>query len=121
MPTAEPDFAQAEEITFEAAQHGSLTEAQAEWIKAFYGNVESRMLNLYDAARLGAWRIYDAKKLAAYWQDQTEWFSTQLRHTKQLEENLLALGVPSQPALAKTIQSLTDIVEACRGAYEFHA
>lgn len=121
MPTAEPDFAQAEEITSEAAKAGSLTPAQAEWIDAFYRNVESRMLNLYDAARLGAWRIYDRKRIADYWQEQTEWFNTQLVHIGRLEENLSALGVPAQPALRSAIQTLTQIVEACRGAYELHA
>jgi hypothetical protein len=121
MPTAEPDFELAEEITVEPAQAGSLTDEQAQRIDLFYRNIESRMRNLYDAARLGAWRIYDSKKLAAYWQEQTEWFNTQLKHTERLEEKLLALGVPSQPALRSAIQTMTEIVEACRGAYEFHA
>jgi hypothetical protein len=47
MPTLEPDFELAERIPFEAAQQDSLAPQQAEWIEAFYQNVESRMLNLY--------------------------------------------------------------------------
>lgn len=121
LPTLEPDFAQAEEITREAAQAGSLTPQQAEWIEAFYRNVEGRMLNLYDAARLGAWRIYDRKKVGGYWQEQADWFAKQLFHTQRLEDNLKALGVPEQSALRSAIQTLTDIVEACRAAYELLA
>ena len=121
MPTLEPDFEQAEEITREAAQAGSFTPQQAEWMEAFSRNVEGRMLNLYDAARLGAWRIYDRKKVAGYWQEQADWFAKQLSHTRHLEDNLKALGVPEQPALRSAIQTLSDIVEACRGAYELLA
>jgi hypothetical protein len=122
MPTLEPDFEQAEEITLEAARvGGSLMPQQAEWIEAFCRNVEGRMLNLYDAGRLGAWRIYDRKKLAGYWQEQADWFAKELSYTQRLEDNLKALGVPEQPALRSAIQTLTDIVEACRGAYELLA
>jgi hypothetical protein len=121
MLTLEPDFEQAEEIVFEAAQRGSLTPQQAEWIEAFHRNVEGRMLNLYDAARLGAWRIYERKKVAAYWQEQGEWFAKQLSRTQRLEDNLKGLGFEKQPALRSAIQTLTDIVEACRGAYELLA
>jgi hypothetical protein len=121
MLTLEPDFGQAEEVTLEAARAGSLTPQQAEWIEAFYRNVEGRMLNLYDAARLGAWRIYDRKKVAIYWQEQAEWFAKQLSYTQRLEDNLKVLGIPEQPTLRSAIQTLTDIVEACRGAYELLA
>ncbi|SRR5260370_3867202 len=121
MPTLEPDFEQAEEITLEAARAGSFNPQQAEWIEAFYRNVEGRMLNLYDAARLGAWRIYERRKVAAYWQEQAEWFAKQLSYTQRLEDNLKALGIEEQPALRSAIQTLTDIVEACRGAYELLA
>jgi hypothetical protein len=121
MLSLEPDFQLAEQITSEAAQQGSLTPQQAEWIEAFYRNVENRMLNLYDAARLGAWWIYNRKDIAAYWGEQTEWFNTQLFYTRRLEKKLLAIGVPEQPALRSAVQTLSDIVEACRGAYELLA
>lgn len=121
MLTLEPDFDQAEEVTLEAARQGSLTPQQAEWIDAFYRNVEGRMVNLYDAARLGAWRIYDRKKVASYWQEHAEWFAVQLSYTQRLEDNLKGLGVEARPALRSAIQTLTDIVEACRGAYELLA
>jgi hypothetical protein len=121
MPTVEPDFELAEEIAGEASQEGTLTDAQAEFIDAFYRNVKSRMLDLYDAARLGAWRIHDREKVAAYWKEQTKWFEIQLVHTDRLAEKLRLHGVPEQPALAKAIQTLKEIVEACAGAYEFHA
>ena len=78
------------------------------------------MLNLYDAARLGAWRIYDREQLAVYWKEQAEWFSVQLAHTERLE-HLADLGVPEQKALHEAINSLREIVEACSGAYELHA
>jgi hypothetical protein len=46
-PFLEPDFEQAEAIALDAGQHGSFTPQQAEWIEAFYKNVEDRMLNIY--------------------------------------------------------------------------
>lgn len=119
--TLEPAYKEAELIAAEATVQGGLSPEQAEWIDAFYRNVETRMLNFYDAARLNAWRIYEREKVAAYWKEQLYWFSSQLLLTKQLAENLSRIRIPAQSAIEKTIQTLTDIVEACRGAYEFHA
>lgn len=121
MPILEPDFDSAESITFEAGIHGGFTPAQAEWIEAFYRNVESRMLNLYDGARLRAGRIYDAKKLAGHWQEQAEWFGQMLDGMRRKEKDLANFGIPKPEALGSLIQTLIDIVAACRGAYEFHA
>jgi hypothetical protein len=118
MPTLQPDFAQAEEIMLEAARNGSFTGQQAEWIEAFYQNVEGRMLNLYDAARLGAWRLYDRKQVATYWKEQAEWFNGQLRFMRGTETKLAGIGMAKPPALAVAIQTLAEIVEACRAASE---
>jgi hypothetical protein len=120
MLTLEPDFKQAESIA-RGAKDGVLTDEQAQWIDGFYRNVQGRMLNLYDAARLGAWQIYDREQLAAYWKEQAEWFGVQLAHTERLEQHLADLGVPEQKALHDAINSLREIVEACSGAYELHA
>jgi hypothetical protein len=46
-------------------------------------NAETRLVNLYNAARLGAWRIYEREKAAAYWKEQIEWFETALRRLEQ--------------------------------------
>src|SRR6266700_2231896 len=108
MPTLEPDFEQAEAITYDAAIHGGFTPAQAEWIDAFYHNVESRMLNLYDGARLRAWRIYDAKKLADHWQEQAEWFAQMLDSMHRREKRIANLGVAKPEALGSLIETLSD-------------
>jgi len=55
-----------------------------------------------------------------YWQEQAEWFNTQLAHTQHLEKNLSALGVPPQPALRSAIRTLTrsgrtDLFQTDRG------
>jgi hypothetical protein len=121
MPTLEPDFEAAEAINIEAAIHGGFTPAQAEWIEAFYRNVESRMLNLYDGARLRAGRISEAKKLADHWQEQTEWFAQMLDSMRRREKTVANLGIEKPEALGSLIETLNDIVAACRGAYEFHA
>jgi hypothetical protein len=81
-PALEPDFEQAEAISIDAGQHGSFTPQQSEWIEAFYKNVEDRMLNIYDGARLRAWRISDRQELAGYWQEQADWFDQMLARMK---------------------------------------
>jgi len=120
MLTLEPDFKQAESIA-RCAKDGVLTDEQAQWIDGFYRNVQGRMLNLHDAARLGAWQIYDRGQLAAYWKEEAEWFGVQLARTERLEQHLADLGVPEQKAMHDAINSSREIVEACSGAYELHA
>jgi hypothetical protein len=119
--TLEPAYEEAELLVTEATALGGLSPEAAAWVDAFYRNVETRMLNFYDAARLGAWRIYEREKVAAYWKEQLDWFNGQLLLTQQLARNLSRIRIPAQPAIEQTIQTLTDIVEACRGAYELHA
>jgi hypothetical protein len=121
MPTLEPDFAQAESIILDAAPHGQLNEQQAQRIEAFYRNAQSRYLNLYDGARLGAWRIYDREKVAGYWKEQTDWFSAQRQFIENTKAKVSALGIAAPPVLGEAIQTLTEIIEACAGAYELHA
>ena len=82
-PPLEPDFEQAEAISADAGQHGSFTPQQSEWIEAFYKNVEGRMLNIYDGARLRAWRINDRQELAGYWQEQADWFDQMLARMQE--------------------------------------
>ena len=115
--TLEPAYEEAELI----ATEGELSPEQAEWIDAFYRNVQTRMLNLYDGARLGAWRIYEREKVATYWKEQFDWFNGQLEFTLRTKAKLDAIPFAIPPALSDAIQTLTDIVEACRGAYEFHS
>jgi hypothetical protein len=121
MPTLEPDFETADTIIFEARWHGSFTPVESEWIEAFYRNVESRMLNLYDGARLRAARMYEAKKVAGYWQEQADWFAQMLGNMERRQKDIRDIGIPEPEALRSLIETLIEIVVACRGAYEFHA
>jgi hypothetical protein len=121
MPILEPDFAAADSITFEAGIQGGFTTAQAEWIEGFYRNVESRMLNLYDGARLRAGRIYDRKKIAGHWQEQAEWFDQMLDSMHRREKDMANLSIAKPESFNSLIETLSDIVAACRAAYEFHA
>jgi hypothetical protein len=79
------------------------------------------MLNLYDRARLEGSRIYDRKAAAAHWKNKLDWFSKQLALNLHTEASFTALGDPVPEDLAETIQTITDIVEACSGHYELHA
>jgi len=56
----------------EAAKEGGVAEIQTEWLDAYYRNAAGQILNLYERARLVAWRIYDSEEAAEYWQEQTE-------------------------------------------------
>jgi hypothetical protein len=121
MPTLELDFTEADEVVNEAANQGGAAETQAAWLNAFYQNAERRLLNLYDRARLGAWRIYDREQVAAYWQEQTKWFENMLRNLERSQEKVSSFGLPEIPALRSASQTVREIVEACRGSYELFA
>jgi hypothetical protein len=71
MPILELDLAEADEVVNEALLEGGPAEKQTMWLEAFYQDAERRFLNIYDRARLRAWRIYDRKQAAAHWQQQT--------------------------------------------------
>ena len=120
-PFLEPDFEQAEAISVDAGQHGSFTPQQSEWIEAFYKNVEDRMLNIYDSARLRAWRINDRQELAEYWQDQADWFDQMLARMQEARKTLKEFCVPEPGTLRAVIETLTELVAACRGAHELLA
>ena len=115
-PALEPDFEQAEAICVDAGQHGSFTPQQSEWIEAFYKNVEDRMLNIYDGARLRAWRIDSRQELAAFWQEQAGWFDQMLGRMQEARKTLRGFCVTEPAALRSLIETLTDLVAACRGA-----
>jgi hypothetical protein len=117
--TLEPAYDQAESLTTEA--RGTLSREQSEWVDAFYRNVQNRMLNLYDGARLGAWRIYEREEVAAYWKEHLNWFNQQLEFIRRTKSNIEALRAPVPEALNSAIETLTDIVQACAGHYELHA
>jgi hypothetical protein len=119
-PFLEPDFEQAEVVVFDAGQYGSFAQ-QSEWIEAFYKNVEDRMLNIYDAARLRAWRINDRQELAGYRQEQADWFDQMLARMQEARKTLRGFCVPEPAALRSLIENLTELVEACRGAHVFLA
>jgi hypothetical protein len=120
-PFLEPDFEQAEAISVDAGQHGSFTPQQSEWIEAFYKNVDDRMLNIYDGARLRAWRINDRQELAEYWQDQADWFDQMLARMQEARKTLKGFCVPEPAALRSLIETLTELVEACRSAHQLLA
>jgi hypothetical protein len=117
--TLEPAYDQAESLTTEA--RGTLSREQSEWVDAFYRNVQSRMLNLYDGARLGAWRIYERERVAAYWKEQLDWFAHQLEFIQRTRSNLDILRAPIPEALIAATETLSDIVEACKCHHEIHA
>ena|SRR5271165_3432516 len=121
MATLELDFTEADEVVNEAANAGGAAETQTAWLDAFYQNAERRLLNIYDRARLGAWRIYDREQAATYWQEQTEWFEDILRILKRAQEKISIYALPEIPALRSAIQTVTEIVEACRGSHELFA
>ena len=120
-PALEPDFEQAEAISVDAGQHGSFTPQQSEWIEAFYRNVEGRMLNIYDGARLRAWRINNRQEFADYWQEQADWFDQMLTRMQEARKTLKGFCVPEPAALRSLIETLTELVAACRGAYQLLA
>jgi hypothetical protein len=122
MPSfLEPDFEQAEAISLDAGQRGAFTPQQSEWIDAFYKNVEGRMLNIYDGARLRAWRISDRQEFAEYWQEQADWFDQMLTRMREAGKSLKGFCMPEPAALRSLIETLTELVEACRGAHAFLA
>ena len=120
-PFLEPDFEQAEAIAFDAGQRGSFTPQQSEWIEAFYKNVEDRMLNIYGGARLRAWRINDRQELAGYWQEQADWFDQMMARMHEARKTLRGFCVPEPAALRSLIETLSELVAACRGAHELLA
>ena len=117
-PALEPDFEQAEAISVDAGQHGSFTPQQSEWIEAFYKNVEDRMLNIYGGARLRAWWINNRQELAQFWQEQAEWFHQTLTRMHEARKTLKGFCVPEPRALRSLIETLTELVAACRGAQQ---
>jgi hypothetical protein len=120
-PALEPDFEQAEAICVDAGQHGSFTPQQSEWIEAFYKNVEDRMLNIYDGARLRAWRINSRQELAAFWQEQAGWFDQMLGRMQEARKKLRGFCVTEPAALRSLIETLSELVAACRGAQQLLA
>src|SRR5260370_41994327 len=120
-PFLEPDFEQAEAIALDAGQHGSFTPQQSEWIEAFYKNVEDRMLNIYGGARLRAWRINDRQELAEYWREQADWFYQMLARMEEARKTLKGFCLPEPAALRSLIETLTELVEACRSAHQLLA
>ena len=120
-PFLEPDFEQAEAVVFDAGQHGSFTPQRSEWIEAFYKNVEDRMFNIYDGARLRAWRINSRQELAAFWQEQAGWFDQMLGRMQEARKTLRGFCVTEPAALRSLIETLTDLVAACRGAQQLLA
>ena len=113
-PFLEPDFEQAEAVVFDAGQHGSFTPQRSEWIEAFYKNVEDRMLNIYDGARLRAWRINDR-------QEQADWFDQMLARMQEARKTLRGFCVSEPATLRALIETLTELVAACRGAHQLLA
>ena len=120
-PALEPDFEQAEAISVAAGQHGSFTPQQSEWIEAFYKNVEDRMLNIYDGARLRAWRINNRQEFAEYWQEQADWFDQMLARMHEARKKLTEFCLAEPAALRSLIETLTELVAACRVAHQLLA
>ena len=95
--------------------------SQVKWVEAFLENADARLLNIYDGARIISRQFSDRQQAAQYWKDNAELFSDMLRHLRRIEDKLRASHLAQPEGLAKIIQTATDIVEACRGAHEFHS
>jgi hypothetical protein len=98
-----------------------LLHSNPKWIEAFYKNVEDRMLNIYGGAWLRAWRIDDRQELAEYWQEQADWFDQMLARMEEARKTLKGFCVPEPAALLSLIETLTELVEACRSAHQLLA
>jgi hypothetical protein len=79
------------------------------------------MLNIYGGARLRAWRINDRHELAEYWQEQAHWFDQMLARMEEARKTLKGFCVPEPAALRSLIETLTELVEACRSAHQLLA
>jgi hypothetical protein len=122
MPTLEPDLEQIQAIAASAAERGSLTREESRWRDALYQNLNVRLQNLLDGARLIGSRIYERQEVAAYWEKQTGVFEGLLNHFENHAAILARLGISEQPAsLAQAIKTLSDIIEICRDSHELHS
>jgi hypothetical protein len=76
--------------------------------------------NLYDGARQEAETIQDREKLAAYWIERHDWFSSQLTINAQEEQVLKKFDIPVPRGMSDTLDALNEIVEACKNQYELY-
>jgi hypothetical protein len=58
-------------------------------------------------------------KVAALWLDKLEWFSGNLTRNRRMESNL-EVHAPIPVALSEVLDTLSDIVAACKSSYELH-
>jgi hypothetical protein len=122
MPTLEPDLEQIQAIAASAAERGSLTGEETRWRDALYQNLNARIQNLLDGARLIGSRIYERQEVAAYWEKQTEVFKALLAHFENHAAILARLGINEEPAsLTEAIKTLRDVIEICRDSHELHS
>jgi hypothetical protein len=123
MATLELDFNEANEVVNEAIKGHGIFQTEAEWLEAFYQNTERQLLDIYEAARIGAWRIYDRERVATYWDEQTKWFEDILANLQTTQGTILGAfkGSFEIPALLSAIETVNDVIGACRAAYELHA
>jgi hypothetical protein len=121
MPTLESAYDQAEEIAFSAIEGNQLSPEIAAWADAAYRDLERSALFIYDGIRLVGSRIYEREKAATFWKTQSEWALGRLQKLRQTEQRFITAGVTAPPALVATIKTTSEIVEACRGAYELVA
>jgi hypothetical protein len=120
-PTLELDFEPVEKLAYGAARAGSLPPSQVQWAEDFLKNAEARLLNIYEGARILSQRLYDRDEVADYWRQNAESFGEILEHVRKIQNTLQASQLPEPEGLEKIIQTTTDILAACRGAYELHA
>jgi hypothetical protein len=122
MATLELDFTEADEVVNEAVNGRGIFQVEVEWLEAFYQNTERQLLDIYEAARIGAWRIYDREGAATYWEEQSKWFADILRNLERTQGSIWASKASFEiPALLSAIQTVNDIIGACLAAYELHA
>jgi hypothetical protein len=56
-----------------------------------------------------------------YWQEQADWFDQTLARMHEARKTFSGFCVLEPAALRSLIETLTELVEACRGAHAFLA
>jgi len=115
------EYDQVERIVFSAIEGDQIEPELVEWLDRFYRESEAMALDIYNRARMVGWRMYDRERSATFWKQQVEFSRVQLGTMRRTEGRFLERGIAAPPALASAIQTASDILAACEGAYELFA
>lgn len=121
MPALEPGFDQAEAILFSQIEGNQLSPELAAWADVVYRNAEDWARNIYDRAVLvGLW-IHDRGENARFWQKQIDWAGVNLEMLHRTESRFIQADIDVPPALSSTIQTTSEILEACKAHQEMRS